>query len=129
MTGVRAAATTRACRDRSPRTQQAPPPASIADWTAGYEAGWSAGYLAAREALDAAGSFLADTLRPSRALEVSTARSALAQPGRRPGEPDFHDPAAVAAHRAAIYASWGLPCPAVTAAGGTAPTGSEEAPA
>lgn len=129
MTAVRAAATTRACRDRSPRAQQTPPPASIADWTAGYEAGWSAGYLAAREALDAAGSFLADTLRPSRALEVSTARSGLAQPGRQPGEPDFQDPAAVAAYRAAIRASWGLPCPTVTAPGGTVTTGSEEAPA
>ncbi|MBI4940536.1 MAG: hypothetical protein HY830_07315 [Actinobacteria bacterium] len=128
MTAIRAAATPRARRDRSPRTQQTAPPASIADWTAGYEAGWSAGYLAAREALDAAGSFLADTLRPSRALEVATVRSGLAQPGRRPGEPDFRDPAAVAAYRAAIRASWGLPCPTATAPDGTVPTGSEEAP-
>ncbi|WP_088319404.1 hypothetical protein [Kineosporia sp. R_H_3] len=79
---------------------------SVADWTAGYEAGYAAGYLAARSALDAAARALA-VLRPSRAVDVAGARTGTPAAD----EPDRNDPAAVAAYRARIYASWGLPPP------------------
>ena len=80
---------------------------SVADWTAGYEAGWSAGYRAARTTLDDAARALA-ALQPSRALAIGEARASA---GRRTDEPDHGDPAAMAAYRARIYASWGLPPP------------------
>ncbi|MBI4942491.1 hypothetical protein [Kineosporia sp. R_H_3] len=84
--------------------------ASVADWTAGYEAGWAAGHHAARTALDDAAADLAG-LGPSRAVDTVHARRTQQQVGRRPGEPDHDDPAALAAYRAQIYASWGLPPP------------------
>ena len=79
---------------------------SVADWTAGYEAGYAAGYHAARTALDDAARALA-ALRPSRALDVAAARAGTPVVD----EPDRSDPTAVAAYRARIYASWGLPPP------------------
>ncbi|WP_143448520.1 hypothetical protein [Kineosporia sp. A_224] len=90
---------------------------SVADWTAGYEAGWAAGHHAARGALDDAAADLAG-LRPSRAVDTVHARRTQQQVGRRPGEPDHDDPAALAAYRTQIYASWGLtppPTPQTTA--------------
>ena len=87
---------------------------SVADWTAGYEAGYSAGYLAARTALDDAARALA-ALRPSRALDVTDARACT----RAADELDHNDPAAMAAYRARIYASWGLPPPTDTDATAT----------
>lgn len=80
---------------------------SVADWTAGYEAGWAAGHRAARTALDDAARALA-ALRPSHAVDVAQART-CSRPAA--GEPDFNDPTALAAYRARIYASWGLPPP------------------
>ena len=86
---------------------EVPVEVSVADWTAGYEAGYSAGYLAARTALDDAARALAE-LRPSRTVDVAGARTGTPAVD----EPDRNDPAAVAAYRARIYASWGLPPPA-----------------
>ena len=97
-----------------PRPAGPPVEVSVADWTAGYEAGYSAGYLAARTALDDAARALA-ALQPSRALDVSDARART----QAPDEPDHSDPAAMAAYRARIYASWGLPAPTETDATGT----------
>ena len=92
-----------------------PDEVSVADWTAGYEAGYRAGYLAARTALDDAARALA-ALRPSRALDVTEARAGA---DRGADQPDHTDPAALAAYRTRIYASWGLPPPTETDATGT----------
>lgn len=80
---------------------------SVADWTAGYEAGWTAGYHAARTALDDAAALLARTLRPVAAVDVAEHRhhaSTSPSAWRTPAERD--------AYRARVYASWGLPAPA-----------------
>ena len=96
-------------RDRATTEPAAPPPAvvsSVADWTAGYEAGWTAGYHAARTALDDAAAHLVRTLRPSEAVEVAEhRRRADRQPAawRTPTERD--------AYRARVHASWGLTPP------------------
>ncbi len=78
---------------------------SVADWTAGYEAGWTAGYLAARTVLDEAAGYLARTLRPSAAIQVAEHRRAGASSStwRTPAERDDY--------RHKVYASWGLSAP------------------
>jgi len=79
---------------------------SIADWTAGYEAGWSAGYHAARTALDEAATHLARTLRPAEAVEVAERRR------RAAGSPSaWRTPAERDAYRHRVLASWGLAAP------------------
>jgi hypothetical protein len=100
----------------SPEPGSRPPiEVSVADWTAGYEAGWTAGYRAAMTVLDEAGAFLATTLQPSHALDVIQARRATGggDGGRESvqRESDHRDPTQVAAARVRVYASWGLTPP------------------
>ncbi len=80
---------------------------SVADWTAGYEAGWTAGYYAARTALDDAATHLATTLRPARAVELAQAR-------RRPGvsaHQEWRTEVERTDYTRRVHASWGLPPP------------------